>query len=206
MTFVFDITKFNANSPAPNVINTINNKTVNYFNSISLGLPYNVNYTFPTVLGTSTQYLKASPTTKEIIWADAGSGGGDVVNGGQSGPLTIGADDINGEFNLGFNTTNINFRGGTDFQHDIISSPETFTLTNQYFFVEFTNGVKFVNLPAASTADGRIYIISKKYVGDELTIMPFLGDTIDNHVNIKLYSVDSRIQLISNGINKWFII
>lgn len=189
---------------------------------LSIGLPtggITGGYRFPVTIGTNNQILKADIVNNRVIWSDnlVGGGGGDIINGGNTGPVVIGTTDatatsiISGAgINIGqLNTPNqISLNGSVGYQYDKINTAVgTLNLNADYFFIEVTNaGTNTISLPDASTAVGRQYIISKGFVGGTLTITTTASDNIDGIDTIILKIVDQRVKLISNGLDKWVII
>ena len=183
-------------------------------------------YLFPSSLGSINQVLISNPTESNLIWANqtgGGGGSGDIVNGGQSGAVTIGttsSDDLTlisaGKINIGDITTDeIHLQGGIRFQYDAISDTvpsggNTFNLLLSNYFVEITgSGISTVHLPDADGAvSGHMYIISKGYAGGTIAIKPTpgSGDTIDGLSQVNLTSQDQRLKVISSGSNRWLII
>ena len=187
---------------------------------LSIGIPtggITGGYSFPTTIGLNNYILKADVANNRLIWAENLGGGGDILNGGNPGPISIGTNDatatsiISGAgINIGqINTPNqISLNGSVGYQYDNINTAlGTLNLNADYYFVEVTNdGTTTIALPDASNAIGRQYIISKGFVGGTLTITTTASDTIDGTNTIILNIVDQRIKLISNGLNKWIII
>lgn len=191
-------------------------------NSIDIGNPaggFGGGYSFPLTIGLNEYVLKSNITTNELVWAPnlGGGGGGDVINGGNLGPLTVGTLDntpmniiSGGSINIGQIGVpdQIRLNGSIGFQYNNISSAlGTLTLNADYYFVEISNsGTNIVSLPLASTAEGRYYIISKGFSDGTLQIIPNISDTIDGNASITLRVLNQRIKIISNGTNKWIIL
>lgn len=175
-------------------------------------------YSFPLPIGPNTYVLATNTLANELVWVpNAGGGGGDIVNGGNFGPITIGTIDATpfnlisgGSINIGATGSpdQIHLNGSVGFQYDNISTAlGTLTLTADYYFVEVTNaGTNIVELPDASTAVGRKYIISKGFAGGTLQLTTSVSDTIDGNPSLILRVLNQRIKLISNGVDKWIIL
>lgn len=187
--------------------------------TIGSGTGANGGYTFEQTIGPQGFVLASNVATNSLIWvSNAGGGGGDVSNGGDTGPVTVGTVDATpfnlisgGAINIGQSGVpdQIYLNGSVGFQYDnIMAAVGTLNLDASYFFVEISNsGTNTVLLPDASIAKGRQYIISKNFAGPaQLTITTTASDTIDGNASISLNILNQRIKLISNGDNKWIII
>lgn len=187
--------------------------------TIGVGTGSNGGYTFQKSIGPQGFVLAADVPTNSLVWvSNAGVGGGDVANGGNSGPLTIGTVDStpfnlisSGPINIGQTGTpdQILLNGSVGFQYDNITvALGTLNLNADFFFVEVSNsGTNTVALPDADTSKGRQYIISKGFPGPaQLTITTTVSDTIDGNNSLTLSVLNQRIKLISNGADKWIII
>lgn len=176
-------------------------------------------YSLPNTLGTNGYILVSNVATNSLVWIEpaAGGGGGNITNGGNSGPVLIGTTDatdtsiISGSgINIGQTGTanQISLNGSVGFQYNNINTAlGTLNLNADYFFIEVTNaGTNTVALPDASSSIGRQYIISKGFSGGTLTITTTASDTIDGSNPLVLTVLDQRIQLISNNLNKWLIL
>lgn len=176
-------------------------------------------YSFPLPIGPNSYVLAANTLANELVWVPnaGGGGGGDIINGGNFGPITIGTTDATqfnlisgGSINIGQIGTpdQIHLNGSVGYQYDNINTAlGTLNLSADYFFVEVTNaGTNILALPDASTAVGRQYILSKGFSGGTLQITTTLSDTIDGNINITLKVLNQRIKLISNGVDKWIIL
>jgi hypothetical protein len=175
-------------------------------------------FLLPTTIGTNEYILTADVGTNSLVWVsnEGGQSIGDIVNGGQIGPISVGTTDATtmniisgGAINIGAtgSADQIAFNGSVGFQYDNISGAlGTLTLNADYFFVEVTNaGTTEVALPDANTAVGRQYLISKGFAGGTLTITTTESNTIDEVDDVVLSVQNQRIQLISNGTDKWFV-
>ena len=175
-------------------------------------------YTLPTVIGTDGYVLASNVASNSLVWTAVGGGliNGGLINGGNTGTISMGSLTANttiisgGIIHIGTLglSNRISLNGSVEFQYDNISTAlGTLTLNSDYFFVEITNaGTNEVLLPDASTTIGRQYIISKGFVGSTLTITTSISDNIDGSNTITLNIINQRIQLISNGLNKWLIL
>jgi len=97
------------------------------------------------------------------------------------------------------NLFNIDGSVGTKFTN--ISS--TTTLDNSHHTI-FTSGTLTLNLPQASTATGREYVIVKTDDTNTLTIDPYSTETINGNLTFVL-SLSSSCTIKSNG-NNWHLI
>lgn len=156
-------------------------------------------------------------------------GGGEVLLGGQPGPLIIGttdSTDLNfisgGAINIGDSGNpddQIQMNGSVGFQYTNVTTAEptavspNVTLNATHYFVEITdNALTNVILPPASIAVGRQYIIvngrpqtDPNPLVDAITVMANGTDTIDGVTN-QTIPRSAKITIISNGIDKWFIV
>jgi hypothetical protein len=125
-------------------------------------------------------------------------------NGTQSGNVFLGSSD--GELTL--EGSSIKLVGGLTVQYDNISSGVSpFILEDKHHLVDISNSsTNIVELPPASIKKGKLYIISKNYVGGTLTILTQSLDTIDGDNTISMSILHERISLISTGSNGWLII
>lgn len=220
--FTFDFTNTDGQVDVPPVTGTGPDGETAFVDGIAIGNAtggVGGGFSFPTIIGTNGYVLAADVGTNSLEWVPnaGGGGGGDVINGGQSGPISVGTLDSTNMSIISGGTINIGASGSTDqialngsvgFQYDNISGAlGTLNLNADYFFIEVTNdGTTVVALPDASTSIGRQYIISKGFAGGSLTITTTVSDTIDGQNTMALSVENQRIQLISNGTDKWLIL
>jgi hypothetical protein len=177
-------------------------------------------YSFPTSIGLLDQVLTPDVSMNMLEWeAQTGT----VLNGGQSGAVTIGTTTANdltlissGGIHIGDSSTDdIHLQGGVRYQYNAIADTDppggnTFDLELSHYFVEITgSGITTVRLPDADGAvAGHMYIISKGYTGGALAIKsaPASGDTIDGLAQINLTYKDQRLKVISSGTDRWLIL
>jgi hypothetical protein len=183
----------------------------------------NTSYSFPLLPGPASYVLASNGTN--LGWAK----NGDIYNGGNDvGPILIKTKNdtditITSTNKLNLNSDNdinigsaitpnqIFLHGSVGYQYNNINtSLGTLNLDANYYFVEITNaGTNIIQLPSVVSSVGRHYIISKGYistVSSELTIKPAILDTIDGLDVIVLTEDDQKIQIMSNGINRWIIL
>ena len=224
--FTFDYTTTDSGVAPPAIIEASGSNTFNNDVNISggeftigSGTGSSGGYKFPSSIGPQGYVLASDVTANSLVWVSnaSGGGGGDIINGGNSGPVSIGTLDgtnfnlvSGGEINIGQTGVpdQIKLNGSVGFQYDEINTAlGTLNLNSDYFFVEITNsGTNTVLLPDASTAIGRQYIISKGFSGGTLLITTTVSDTIDGNNQLPLIGLNQRIKLISNGTNKWIIL
>lgn len=215
-SFTFDYTQPDGSVVLPPAVDTGDDGKTIFTNGISSGNPTGGSsggFSFPTIIGPNKFVLASDVGTNSLVWVYAG----DIYNGGQPGPVSIGTTDnttmsiiSGGSINIGStgSSDQILLNGSVGFQYDNINeSLGTLTLNSDYYFVEVTNaGTTIIDLPNANTAMGRQYIISKGFAGGTLTIKANVSDTIDGQNTIVLTVQNQRIQLISNGSDKWLIL
>lgn len=217
--FIFDYTTTESNiAPVPSVgdngSNTFNSNITINGGELTIGSGTE-RYKFPLSIGPQGYVLVSDVATNSLVWVSNVSG--DIINGGNNGPISIGTLDgtnfnliSGGEINIGQTGVpdQIKLNGSVGFQYDEINtSLGTLNLNADYFFVEITNSdTNTVLLPDASTAIGRQYIISKGFSGGTLLITTTTSDTIDGNNQLPLIGLNQRIKLISNGTNKWIIL
>lgn len=145
------------------------------------------------------------------------AGTGDIINGGQAGPIAIGSTNVadtkliaGGSIHIGDNLINntVYINGSLTFHHKLLNNAVvTETLDASHYFVEIiSTTTTTIQLPAASVAAGRQYIIVNGKNTGALTIIPTGGDTIDGVTAHILKQNDWRVTLISNGGTKWLIV
>ena len=217
-SFTFDFDKNDGLVSVPPAIESNIDGVTIFEGGISVGNPTGGavgGYSLPNVIGPNTYIMSADVDTNSLIWVP--NAGGDILNGGQPGPISVGTTDATDMSIISGGTLNIGTHGSSDhillngsvgFQYDKITTAlGTLNLNSDYFFVEVTNsGTNIVALPDASTATGRQYIISKGFPNNTLTITTTASDTIDGENVIQLTAENQRIQLISNGSDKWLIL
>jgi hypothetical protein len=180
-------------------------------NNVIIGDISTTGYKLPNNIGLPSEVLKVPLSSNDLVWGANGSSG-DIINGGNSGPVLVGSNDdvltlkgVNG----------IKLIGGLDIQYNEITSPtapstNTFELKDEHQFVEITNiAITTVKLPDASVRAGKQYIISKGYDGGNLFIVANVtgvSDTIDGESFIKMTELDERISLTSSGVDRWLIV
>jgi hypothetical protein len=128
-----------------------------------------------------------------------------LSNGTQTGTVNLGSMDST----LTLEGKNgINLKGGLKIQYNSINSgiPQ-FELLDSYHLVEISNPLTTsIILPDANGRGGKLFIISKNYIGGALTITTQPADKIDGDDTFELNILGERISLISSGDNKWLII
>jgi hypothetical protein len=158
-------------------------------------------YTFPVDIGLSGQVLVANTSTipGKLDWGVAPAYA--II----PGAVEIGSNDstllLSGK-------TGITIIGGIEYQYDSIELiGTTYNMLDSNYFVEITgSGDTIVALPEADTRTGKIFIISKGYVGGTLTINTQIADKIDGDDTIELSILNQRIQLISSGTDRWMVL
>lgn len=175
----------------------------NNLSSLSIGNLDTTGYTFPTEIGFNTQILSANTSTKSLNWTNQPVG--DIVNGGQTGAITVGSSTsyLTLQGNQG-----IRLSGGIKFQYDEISLTDSvLLLTDTHYFVNITgSGNNILILPSADTRSGKKYIISKGYIGGTLIIEAPVTDSIEGDSSTILTIKDQRIQLTASGNNIWIVL
>jgi hypothetical protein len=154
-------------------------------------------YTLPDNIGTNGQVLVSNGTI--LNWGNgsgSGSGtvltGGDVVMGSTDQKLTLSA------------VNSIKLDSGLIYKYKEVSADYT-PVKNDYF-VNCNAGCSIITLPNLSTTDqGLSYIINKGYVGGVVNVNAFAGDTIDGDSSFSLNNLNEKIQIISNGSEKWLL-
>jgi hypothetical protein len=128
-----------------------------------------------------------------------------VANGTQTGAVNLGS--IDGTLTLE-GKNGINLKGGLNIQYnDINSNISQFELLDNHHLVEISNSfTTSIMLPDANGREGKLFIISKNYIGGALTINTQPADKIDGDDTLELNILSERISLISSGNNKWLII
>ena len=222
-TYSFDFTIHDGDILPQEIIETDGSTSVTGVFSANAGLIVGVSpteYSFPAAIGTNGYVLAANTTSGELEWvsnAGGGGGSGDIINGGQTGPVSVGTTDATdfslisgGKINIGSSSSGdqILIHGSVAYQYDSITSGVgTFTLTANHYFVEInTTGITQVDLPDVTLSVGRAYIISKGTATGSIIIDAFGGQTIDNIGSLTLSVQNQRIRVISNGVDKWYIV
>jgi len=72
--------------------------------------------------------------------------------------------------------------------------------------VDPTGAAKTVTLPAASAHAGRVYVISDKATGNNLTITPNGSDTVDGSATLVLNAAKECATIMSDGVSNWILI
>ena len=187
---------------------------------LSIGIPTGGatgGYSFPLPIGADSYVLASNTTSNSLVWVPNAGSSGDIVNGGQFGPVSVGTIDVTpfnlisgGVINIGAigGPDEINLNGSISYQYNNISSGiVSFNLTSYHYFVEISNpATTSIILPASSISAGRQYVISKGYGGGMLSIIPAIGDTVDGLGSFDLTLLDMRVTVISDGSNKWLIV
>lgn len=97
-------------------------------------------------------------------------------------------------------------RGAHEVNRTVLSSSSTLNDTHYYLAADATARGFTITLPAASTCNGRIYIIKKiDSTANVITVMPIGSDTIDGASNNLLSIPWQRVTIISTGTG-WEII
>jgi hypothetical protein len=154
-------------------------------------------YTLPSTIGTAGQVLVSDGTV--VDWGAGGGGGGNILS---AGDVVMGSTDMN----LTLNAVNsIKLDSGLIYKYT--ETTVNRTLNKNDYFVNCDNGCTAINLPNLATTDpGLSYIINKGYAGGEVIIHAFTGDTIDGDATFKLSDLNEKIQIISDGHEKWLFL
>lgn len=89
----------------------------------------------------------------------------------------------------------------------ITESGTNYDMTENDYAIEIVNdSYNTITLPNAENIGGRTYIISRGSNNDNLVLRTRAGDLIDGRDEIKLRTKDVRIKVMSNNINKWYVI
>ena len=148
-----------------------------------------------------------------------GGGSGDVLLGGQNGPVTIGTID-NTDFNLisggainigdSMSCDTIHLNGSVAFQYDEIKGVSSYNLTENNYFINVTDPMTTdIYLPLSSTSLGRQYIINKGYLPGVLTIRTTGIDSIDStaETEFQLFEIiNAKVTMIADGENNWLVL
>jgi hypothetical protein len=159
-------------------------------------------YTLPSSIGTNGQVIVSNGTT--LNWGAGGGGGGgailapgDIVMGStgtSNGNLTLSADN------------SIKFDSGIVYKYTETAN-NIYTLTKNDYFVNCLDGCTIINLPNLGTTDrGLSYIINKGYAGSTVTVTVSTNDTIDGDTTFTLSNLNEKIQIISDGGEKWLLV
>jgi hypothetical protein len=152
-------------------------------------------YSLPAVIGAVNQVIISNGTS--LSWG-AGGGGASLLN---AGVVNIGSTDDKLILQA---TKSINLDSGLIYKYTAVSS--NYTLLPNDYFVNCATGCSVINLPNLATTDsGLSYIINKGYSGGNVTIVAFLGDTIDGDGSFVLSNLNEKIQIISDGSEKWLL-
>jgi hypothetical protein len=125
--------------------------------------------------------------------------------GTQTGAVNLGS--IDSELTLE-GKNGINLIGGLKIQYNNINSGVSqFELLDSHHLAEISNPLTTsIMLPDANGREGKLFIISKNYIGGALIINTQPADKIDGDDTFELNILSERISLISSGDNKWLII
>jgi hypothetical protein len=125
--------------------------------------------------------------------------------GTQTGAVNLGS--IDSKLTLE-GKTGINLIGGLKIQYNNINSGVSqFELLDSHHLAEISNPLTTsIMLPDANGREGKLFIISKNYIGGSLIINTQPADKIDGDDTFELNILSERISLISSGDNKWLII
>jgi hypothetical protein len=69
-----------------------------------------------------------------------------------------------------------------------------------------SNTYNTVTLPTAVGSGGKKYVISRVSNNNNLLLMPQVGETIDSYPNFAFTFQYTRVSVISNDVNGWYII
>jgi hypothetical protein len=153
-------------------------------------------YTIPDSIGTNGQVLFSNGTV--LNWGDIGTTTGAVLSGGD---VVMGSTDQK----LTLNAVNsIKLDSGLIYKY--AETTVDYTLTKNDYFVNCKSGCSVITLPNLTTTDpGLSYIINKGYTGGVVNVNVFAGDTIDGDTTFALNNLNEKIQLISDGSEKWLL-
>jgi hypothetical protein len=127
-----------------------------------------------------------------------------------SSPWSASGSDIyfnTGNIGVGTSSPSSTMMLSGSFSIPLTTQGSTYTITNKDYTVLCNAGSMTVNLPSASTAPGRVYVIKKiSSSAGSITIDPNGAETIDGALtNTELVNQWSSMMIQSNGSN-WFIL
>ena len=160
-----------------------------------------------TSLGTLTVYGHDDSDETVVIRAASGQAA-DILQIQNSGGTELFTIDDTG--NVGINTAAPNAKlsvtGSMSLPIEAISATDTLDDTNHTILVNAAGGVKTVNLPAASGATGKIFIIKKTdSSSNNVTIDPNASETIDGSSTFAFNAQYRAVTIQCDGSN-WHII
>tara|TARA_Y100001972_G_C7623217_1_gene312580 strand:- start:164 stop:1291 length:1128 start_codon:yes stop_codon:yes gene_type:complete len=181
---------------------------IDYFNGIVFIQDY-LSTKIPTY---ARGFIYTGKYADEVI-TDSGESGGGVVSSVSNGvdnriATFTGANSLNGEANLTFNSNVLTINAGVVNKRNAISSTMTASVSDYIIGVSAGSSI-VVQLPNASTlGNGQTYII-KDEAGTAPTypieVKAATGQTIDGQASVYLESPYSSINLYCNGTDKFFI-
>lgn len=158
----------------------------------------------------SVRYLEPLPL-KGPACVECANSGGDIRNGGQNGPVTIGSLD-GGPVTIINNGGDVFISSSIRYKYDKItdnSGDPNFYITDDHYLVEISDPViTDVWLPESDSIGGRTVIINNCRVGNPLRVNVAVGsgDLIDGSPFVDLPLENQRLSLVSSGVDKWFLI
>lgn len=82
-----------------------------------------------------------------------------------------------------------------------------YLLKNEDYAIEIINDAIFtVTLPAAFGAGGKTYIVSRGSNNNDLRIKTQIGESIDGSASITFRTKNTHMKIMSNSIDRWYII
>lgn len=99
-------------------------------------------------------------------------------------------------------------KGTSQVKPVLVTSSYTITPDESFYgyIVDTTSGAIVLTLPPAAGSFGKKFFVKKSVVTNTCTVTPFTGDTIDGASTVVLSAINDWIEIVSDGVNKWWII
>jgi len=85
-----------------------------------------------------------------------------------------------------------------------VSADDTLDATDYFTSVDTSSADVTINLPAASTCEGRTYVIKKIAAGNSLIVDAAGADLIDGAATYSVTNIYASITIISDGVSNWW--
>jgi hypothetical protein len=74
------------------------------------------------------------------------------------------------------------------------------------YIVDTTGGSVVLTLPPANGSVGKKFFVKMKVTNAIAVVNPYSGDTIDGAASVILTTANDWVEIVSDGVNKWWIV
>lgn len=146
----------------------------------------NVNVDVPPVVGTPAYEVNVGGTPQIQITPQAGT----TV-------ITLGASSTGNDIYL---------NGGVRYNmNNLTAMNASYAVSDNDYLINVSSSTySSLQLPAAATRAGKVFIITRKFGGPSpLVLSPNGADTLDGETSVSMPDLNFKVQIMSDGVNTW---